>query len=148
MCIRDRVYRAPGGTVQAFLGSGERVGQPTTYTFHCADRAVYFDGVGPTHDYTVTIGAGRERVVNITWGPDVQPAIGGRYAIINAKSGLAMEVQGASTADGAILQQNTLSGASNQLWNVSPITGQPLDVSYSWIQNLNSAKYADLLVIR
>jgi hypothetical protein len=139
------VYRAPDGSVQAFLGVGERHGQPTTFTFHCTDRAVYFDGIGPTRDYTVTVSNDQERVINITWGPDVQPAIDGRYAIINARSGLAMEVRGARTSDGAILQQNVQSGASNQLWDVSPITGQPGDVSYSWMRNVNSAKYADLL---
>jgi regulation of enolase protein 1 (concanavalin A-like superfamily) len=138
------VYRAPDGTVQAFLGSGERIGQPTTYPFHCTDRDVYFDGVGPTRDYTVTIGAGEERVINISWGADVQPVIGGRYAIVNANSGLAMEVQNGGTYNGAILQQNGFSGASNQLWDVSPVYGQSLDVSYFSMQNVNSAKYANL----
>jgi hypothetical protein len=139
------VYRAPDGTVQAFLGSAERVGQPTTYTFHCTDRDVYFDGHGPQRDYTVTIGADEERVINITWGYDVQPVIGGRYAIINANSGLAMEVRNAGTNNGAVLQQNNFTGASHQLWDVSPLPGQPLDVSYFHMQNVNSAKYADLL---
>ena len=138
------VYRAPDGTVQAFLGSGERIGQPTTYTFHCADRDVYFDGVGPTRDYTVTIGTGQERVINITWGNDVQPVIGGRYAIINANSGLAIEVQNAGTYNGAILQQNSFTGASHQLWDVAPVYGQGLDVSYFSMQNVNSAKYTNL----
>jgi hypothetical protein len=143
------VYRAPDGSVQAFLGSGAQVGRPTTYTFHWADRDVYFDGVGPTRDYTVTIGTGQERVINITWGNDVQPVIGGRYAIINANSGLAMEVQNAGTDDGAILQQDGFTGASHQLWDVSPVYGQSvgvqgLDVSYFSMQNVNSAKYASL----
>jgi hypothetical protein len=139
------VYRAPNGTVQAFLGCGERIGQPTTYTLHSTDRDVYFDGHGPMRDYTVTIGTNQERVINITWGGDVQPVIGGRYAIINANSGLAMEVRNASTNNGAILQQNNFTGASHQLWDISPLPGQDLDVSYFHMQNVNSAKYADLL---
>src|SRR6516164_6949177 len=138
------VYRAPDGTVQAFLGCGERIGLPTTYTFHCADRDVFFDGDGPRRDYTVTIGRGEERVINITWGDDVQPVIGGRYVIVNANSGLVMEVRDASTSNGAILQQNDYSGESHQLWDVSPLTNYGRDVSYFLMQNVNSAKYANL----
>src|SRR5262249_15965981 len=91
-----------------------------------------------------TIGTNQERVINITWGADVQPVIGGRYAIINASSGLAMEVQGASTSNGAILQQNAFTGASHQLLDVFPL-GQSSDVSYFCIQNIKSAKYGELL---
>src|SRR5262249_19078661 len=67
------VYRAPNGSVQAFVGSGERVGQTASFTLHSTDGPVYFNGVGPTTDYTVTVTPNQEKVVNITWGADVQP---------------------------------------------------------------------------
>lgn len=139
------VYRAPSGAVQAFLGSSERVGGTTTYTFHSTDRDVYYDGHGPQRDYSVTIRANQERVVNITWGADVESAIGGRYAIVNAGTGLCLEVGGASTASAAALQQNAYTGASHQLWDVTPLAESNIgDLSYFNFANVNSQLYADL----
>lgn len=40
----------------------------------------------------------------------------GYYSIINVNSNKAIEVANASTADGAVLQQNTYTGATNQQW--------------------------------
>jgi len=60
------VYRAPDGSVQAFLGSNERTGQDTTYRFVCRDRDVYFDGQGPCREYVVTIERDREKMIAIT----------------------------------------------------------------------------------
>jgi hypothetical protein len=139
------VYRAPSGAVQAFLGSSERVGGTTTYTLHATDRDVYYDGHGPQRDYTVTISRNQERVIAITWGSDVQPVIGGRYAIVNASSGLCLEVAGASTTAAAVLQQNAYVGANNQLWDVSPVAANGIgDLSYFLITNANSKLNADL----
>lgn len=61
------VYRAPDGSVLAFLGSNERTGQDTTYKFVCRDKAVYFDGQGPYEEYTVTINKDSEKMIRITW---------------------------------------------------------------------------------
>jgi len=60
------VYRAPDGSVQAFLGSNERTGQDTTYRFVCRDRDVYFDGNGPCREYIATIERDREKMITIT----------------------------------------------------------------------------------
>ena len=138
------VYRAPGGALQAFLGSAERTGGTTTYTFHCADRDVFYDGNGPQRDYTVTIGRNQERVINITWGDDVQPVVSGRYAIVNGNSGLVMEVKDASSTNGAILQQNDYSGASHQLWDIFLRQASDGDLSYFLMTNANSGLNADL----
>lgn len=139
------VYRAPSGQIQAFLGSGERVGGTTTYTFHATDRDVYYDGHGPQRDYTVTIARNQERVINITWGADAPPVLGGRYVVVNANSGLCLEAAGASTANGSAIQQNAYNGGSHQLWNITPLAADSIgDLSYFVIANANSGLNADL----
>ena len=85
------VYRHDNGKVKAFLGSSERQAYTTSYQFICTDHDVYYDGVGPTREITQVIHGGTgyqkgqknaERVVDITWGDDVQPsAINGTYKI-------------------------------------------------------------------
>jgi hypothetical protein len=139
------VYRSPGGAVKAFMGASERVGGATTYTLHCSDRDVYFDGHGPQRDYTVSIAKDQERMVNITWGEDVPIAIGGRYAIVNASSGLCLEIAGGATTEGAALQQNAFTGTTQQLWDVSPLSSTLIgDQSYFLLSNVNSRIYADV----
>jgi hypothetical protein len=77
------VYRGTDGKVQAFGGTSERQAATTTYRFVSKDRDVYYDGYGPQREYTMVMPGGTgyqtgqtnaERVVNITWGDDVQPA--------------------------------------------------------------------------
>lgn len=65
------VYRAPDGTVQAFLGCNERTGEDTTYRFVCSDREVYFNGEGPQKEFIVTIKKDSEQMINITWDQGV-----------------------------------------------------------------------------
>lgn len=139
------VYRSPAGAVQAFVGSGERVGGSTTYVFHATDRDVYYDGHGPQRDYAVTVARNQERVINITWGPDPEPAIGGRYAIVNDNSGLALAVAGDGTSAGDALEQAAFSGATGQLWDVAPLAATAVgDTSYFLLTNANSGLNADV----
>jgi hypothetical protein len=139
------VYRSPTGAVQAFLGSSERVGGTTTYTFHATDREVYYDGHGPQRDYSVTIARNQEKVVNITWGTDVPPVIGGRYVLVNVGSGLCLDVSGASTTNGAALVQTAYTGTTHQQWDVTALsTGGIGDLSYFLVTNASSKLNADL----
>lgn len=125
------VYRGTNGAVQAFAGGSERMATTTTYRFFSKDRDVFYDGYGPQRDYTVTIPGGSgymtadqrnaEKVVNIGWGSDVQPAINGRYIIVNHNSGKALEVPGSNTNNGIQLDQNTYTGGLNQQWDVNPL---------------------------
>ena len=148
------VYRAPGGAVQAFLGSSERQATTTSYRFVSKDRDVFFDGNGPQRDYTVIQPGGTgyqvnqpnaERVVNITWGADVQPAINGRYILVNRNSSKVMEVAGASTADGADIVQNSYTGAPNQQWDVAPMASTSGgDYSYYTFKAVHSGKATDI----
>jgi len=124
------VYRGTNGSVKAFLGGSERMATTTIYRFFSKDREVFYDGDGPRRDFTVTVPGGNgywvnqpsaERVVDITWGADVQPAINGRYILVNRNSGKVLEVPGGSTSDGIQLDQATYTGALYQQWDVNPL---------------------------
>ncbi len=124
------VYRGTNGAVQAFLGGSERMAVTTTCRFFSRDRDVFYDGYGPRRDYAVTVPGGTgywinqpsaEKVINITWGADVQPAINGRYIVVNRNSQLALEVPGASVNNGTALDQGVYRGALNQQWDISPL---------------------------
>ena len=125
------VYRGTNGAVQAFAGENERMAIASTYQLFSRDRDVFYDGDGPRRDYIMrTTGAsgyanpadkGAERVVNITWGADVQPLINGRYIVVNRNSLQAMEVPGGSTNNGTLLDQNTYTNGLNQQWDITPL---------------------------
>jgi len=149
------VYRNPDGKVQAFGGTSERQAVTTTYRFVSKDRDVYYDGYGPQREYTMVLPGGTgyqlgqtnaERVVNITSGDDIQPAINGRYMLVNRNSGKVMEVAGGSVNAGANIQQGTNTGATWQQWNVTPVDSRiGGDFSYFTLAAVHSGKAADLL---
>ena len=149
------VYRGTNGAVQGFVGESERQSNAGNYRFFSKDRDVFYDGYGPQRAYTVTTtGNGgyqtpsqhnAERVVNITWGADVQPAINGRYIIVNRSSHKVLEVPGGSLNNGVQLDQTTYTGATYQQWDVSPLPNTfGGDYSYFTIVNVNSSVTADL----
>ncbi len=149
------VYRAPAGNVQAFVGASERQATTTRYRFFNRDRKVFYDGQGPRHDHTVVIPGGTgyganqpnaEKVVNIAWGVDVQPAINGRYILVNRASGKVMEVASGGTADGANIRQGSYNGSTYQQWDVAPLDSRTGgDYSYFTVRAAHSGKGADLL---
>jgi hypothetical protein len=138
------VYRAPEGKVQAFLGNSERMGQPTSYRFISRDRDVFFNGDGPRREYNATIRKDNELMVNITWGEDVQPKIGGRYVLVNRHSGKVLGVVGASQENGAAIQQMDYSRTTNQQWEIMPLSTRHGDQSYYAIRAIHSGKTMDL----
>jgi len=147
------VYRAPSGKIQAFAGTSERQASTTSYRFVSKDRDVYYDGYGPQREFTVVMPGGTgysqgqtnaERVVNITWGEDIQPAISGRYIIVNRNSGKVMEVAAGSTSDGAVIQQGTYNGGTYQQWDVTPVDSRiGGDFSYFSITAAHTGKALD-----
>jgi hypothetical protein len=149
------VYRGPTGKVQAFGGTSERQAATTTYRFVSKDSDVYYDGYGPQREYIMVMpgGAGyqngqtnAERVVNITWGDDIQPVIDGRYLLVNRNSGKVLEVEGGSANGGANLQQGTSTGATYQQWNVTPVSSRVGgDFSYFTFTAVHSGKAPDVL---
>jgi len=147
------VYRSPSNSVQAFVAGTERTSDTTTYQFFAKDRDVFYDGNGPQRAYSVTFpgspnyggSSGLERVVNVTWGADVQPAIAGRYIIVNHNSGKVLEVPGSSTNNGVVLDQTTYTGAANQQWEVYSLPNNfGGDASYYTIINASSGVTADV----
>jgi hypothetical protein len=149
------VYRTPEGKVQAFGGTSERQAKKTTYSYISRDRDVFYDGYGPQREYSLTLPGGTgyqegqtnaERVVNITWGDDIQPVINGKYILVNRNSGKVIEVPGGSTASGINIKQNASNGASYQQWNVVPV--DPTiggDFSYFLITAGHNGKSMDIL---
>lgn len=124
------VYRAPNGQVQAFVGESERQAIPTTFRLLSKDRPVFYDGHGPQHHFDVkTTGDSAnnayqtsnhhnaERIVNVTWGEDVQPAIEGRYYLVNRASLQVMEID----SEASNIGQNTfINDNMNQQWDIIP----------------------------
>jgi hypothetical protein len=150
------VYRTLEGKIQAFGGTSERQAATTTYRFVSKERDVFYDGYGPQREYTMVMPGGAvgsyqngqtnaERVVNITWGDDIQPAINGKYILVNRNSGKVMEVAGGSTTTGALIQQNTNTGATYQQWNVTPVDSRiGGDFSYFTFTAVHSGKALDV----
>jgi fibronectin type 3 domain-containing protein len=151
------VYRSPQGKVQAFAGTSERQAVTTTYRYVSKDRAVYYDGQGPQREFVLEMPGGAvgsyqngqtnaERVVNITYGEDIQPVINGRYKLVNRNSGKVMEVAAGSMDRGANIQQGTNTGGTYQQWDVTPVDSRiGGDFSYFTFLNANSAKSPDVL---
>ena len=149
------VYRNLEGKVQAFGGTSERQSVTSTYRFVSKDRDVYYDGYGPQREYTMVLPGGTgyqvgqtnaERVVNITWGEDIQPAINGRYVLVNRNSGKVMAVTLGSTTSGANIAQYNYTGATNQQWNVTPVDSRiGGDFSYFSFIAVHSSKSPDVL---
>ncbi len=147
------VYKNPDGKVQAFVGSSERQATTTTYSYLAKDRDVYYDGYGPQRQFAIEMPGGTgyqqgqtnaERVINITWGDDIQPVINGRYILVNRKSGKVMEVAGGSSSAGANVRQATPAGVAYQQWNVIPVSNRiGGDFSYFTITARNSGKALD-----
>ncbi len=124
------VYRTPEGKIKAFGGTSERQAVTTSYNYISKDRVVYYDGQGPQREFVLVMPGGTgygqgqtnaERVVNITYGEDIQPVINGRYVLVNRSSGLVMQVTGSTTQDGSNVLQGGYSNALSQQWDVTPV---------------------------
>lgn len=151
------VYRALDGKVQAFIGGSERQGVTTSYQFISKDRDVYYDGRGPQREFVVELPTGDpntygtpkhtngEKIINITWGDDIQHAVDGKYILVNRNSGNVAEAAGGSTANGTNIRQGAYTGATYQQWNVKPINPRNGgDFSYFTITAVHSGKHIDI----
>lgn len=82
--------------------------------------------------------------MNISWGADVPLPINGRYIAVNRNSGKVLEVPGASTANGTVLDQTTYTGALNQQWDINPLPDRfGGDVSYYTLRAAHDGITAD-----
>ena len=114
------VYRGPDGSIRAFAGGFEREGSPTAYRFVSTSGPVYFNGVGPISQYMIQVGQGSEAFADIQTGSNVMPALdGNQWEIMNRQTGQVLEVVSGGTADGALVNTASGSGASYQMWNIT-----------------------------
>ena len=141
------------GKIQAFLGTSERQANNASYRFISRDRDVYYDGYGPVRDFVVDMPGGTgyqkgqtnaERVVNITWGEDVQPYINGNYVIQNKATGYVMTIPSATAAPGAnIVQKTHAPKILYQQWSVQPVDSRiGGDFSYYSFRPLVNTSYS------
>lgn len=152
------VYRAPSGKVQGFVGSSERQAEPSSYRFVSAEEDVYFDGFGPTREFTTFIPGdydtyqgphqtSAEAVFAITCGEDVQPAITGEspYVIMNMGTKKAMQFDNGSDSDLALLTVASPTKDASQQWKVERVPNTVGgDYSGYYIRNSKSDKMADV----
>lgn len=134
------VYRHDDGRVKAFLGSSERQAVTTGYQFVSTTRDVYYDGYGPQREFFMEMPGGTgyqvntpnaERVIDITWGEDVQqkPITDGQYKLYNLSSSRVLAVSG----DNVVVQANSTNATTSrtQQWNIIPVSPrQGCDYSY------------------
>lgn len=150
------VYHSPEGKLQAFGGASERQAATTSYRFVSKERDVYYDGYGPMREYVMEIPGGTgyqvdqpnaERVVNITWGDDIQPIIDGKYVVVNRASGKVLEVANGNSDSGANIQQSTaVKDAKYQQWSVTPVDSRiGGDFSYFLFTAEHCGKSLDVL---
>ena len=141
--------------IEAFVGTSERQANKSSYLFVSTDRDVYYDGYGPQREFIVRTPGGSgyqqgqtnaERVVNITWGEDVQPApIDGTYMIMNYSTRMIMAPSGGGTGDGTALMQMTNTHKDYMTWDIHPVdSAHGGDFSYYTLQHTKTRKHADL----
>lgn len=152
------VYRYDGDAgmdanrVKAIIGTSERQALAKSYTFVSRDRLAYYDGYGPTHDYTQDVPGGAsgsyqngqtnaERVLNVYTGEDVPvEPVDGLYKIVNKKSGKVLSTRGGGLSNAVRIAQYGEGAVNNQEWSVRPVhltVGG--DYSYHFITNSNTS---------
>lgn len=129
------------GEVHGFLGSSERQANNSSYRFVSTTKDVYFNGYGPTRQWTYTLPGGTgyqagqinaELLFDVTWGADVAPSvIDGTYIIMNAASKTVATLKGTPQA---ITCTPRTDGNSAQHWKVYPSYSFG-DCSYWFIDN-------------
>lgn len=118
--------------IECFVGGSERQAGTSSYAFVCSDRLVYYDGYGPTHEFFMEYPGGTgyqvgqtnaERVIDISYGEDVQPAvINGTYMLMNRANKLVMTA--AATTSGSKLQVKAKTKAELYQWKVEPVSSR------------------------
>lgn len=118
-----------------YSGGGELAGSSSGYNYIEVRSGYRFKFRHSGKCMTETTGANSSAVIqapcNVNpWGADGQvftlvPAGGNYYMIKFNWSGRCLDVYGNNPSDGGLLDEYTCIGASNQLWQLIPISGQP-----------------------
>lgn len=116
--------------IECFIGGSERQAGTSSYAFVCADKLVYFDGYGPTHSFAMQYPGGTgyqsgqtnaERVIDVTYGEDVQPApINGTYILMNKATKMVMSLAGAA-GSGTNVCMKTKASSDIERWKIEPV---------------------------
>lgn len=149
----DSDAKKDANRVKAIIGTSERQGVATHFTFVSKDRLVYYDGYGPAYDYTQYVQGGTtggywqaeqtnaERIINIYTGEDVPvESVDGKYKIVNKKTGKVLSVRGGNLFDAVRICQYADGNVDNQVWDIHPVpTNVGGDYSYHYISNANTS---------
>jgi len=113
------VYRAADGSIHAYASGSERNAANTTFTFRSLDGPVYYNGVGPQTDFSVTVGSGIDTIVDISTSPSFPT--GSNLKLINRASGLALAADGSGNGANVMVATSASSGpsAKAQKWTIT-----------------------------
>ena len=144
-------YKNQTNRAQAFIGSSERQGVATAFTFVSRGRLGFYDGEGPFYDFTQDMPGGAagsyqngqtnaERMININFGEDVPvEPINGTYKIVNKASGKVISLTNGNATQRDNVYQWADGGQANQTWSVTPAPSSHADFSYVVIKNANTS---------
>jgi len=134
------VYRAADGSIHGYASGYEHYATSTTFTFHSTDGPVYYNGVGPQTDYTITVGSGVDSIVDISTTPPSFPT-GSGLKLSNRASGLKLAANGNGNGANLIVANNANNGpsATAQKWTIT-LVGNGL---YSIRSAQNGSRAAD-----
>ena len=135
------VYRnETTGEVHGYIGSSERQANNSSYRFVSTTKDVYFNGYGPTREFTYDLPGGTgyqkgqinaEYSFDVVWGEDVpQAPVNGTYQIFNASSRKMMTYKGTSN----VKSSTRVTKGTTQQWKVYPGYTDG-DCSYWFIDN-------------
>ena len=137
------------GEVHAYMGSSERDATNSSYTFVSPCRDVYFDGRGPTRHWAYDIPGGTgyqtgqtnaERVIDVTWGADVQPdTINGTYQLMCRSGRRVLSVTQTAASSGTQICAKKATTSTYDDWIVEPVSPRVGgDFGYFYIKNAKS----------
>ena len=120
------------GEVHAYLGSSERQAANSSFTFVSPYRDVYFDGRGPARHWAYDIPGGTgyqkgqtnaERVIDVTWGADVQPdTINGTYQLMCRNGNRVLSVTNTTAQSGTQICVKKATANTYDDWMVEPVS--------------------------
>ena len=132
--------------IECFVGGSERQSTNCSYQFVCVDRDVYFDGVGPTREFVVHFPGGTgyqqgqtnaERVIDVEWGPDIQPdTINGTYQLMCRSGHRVLSVTNTTASSGTQVCVKNPTTRTYDDWMVQPVSSRiGGDFGYFTIKN-------------
>ena len=137
------------GEVHAYLGSSERQAANSSFTFVSPFHEVYFNGRGPVRHWAFDIPGGTgyqkgqtnaERVVDVTWGADVQPdTINGTYQLMCRSGRRVLSVTNTTASSGTQICAKKGTTGTYDDWYVTPVSPRVGgDFGYFSIRNVKS----------